>query len=697
MPRVLWSPPPHEDPWLRRLEAWTLRLEAGLFALVREAWWFVFYHSGTLAFWTLVLLVATGLYVTLFYRYGLEAAYTSIIGLDAQGIGRWVRSAHRYLADLLLVFTALHAWRMLVQQRFKGPRRWAWAAGVGLVVLTWATGVTGFWLLADVRARWLHTAVLQALGPTGWVPGWWARLLFPAWAEDRGWLYTAALFAAHVLLTGLMGVFYWWHIRHLQRPRWLPPRAWWWTTAGAVLLLSVLAPVLRQPFWSEPHTPPRVPLNALYLGWLPAALEGRGIGWLLALLALAVLAALPWWWFPRRRPRPVQLDPQACIGCTLCARDCPYLALEMVPRAGPGTPWVAHLWPERCVGCGVCVGSCPTDALYLPFSLGDGRALRTHVREAVQALGARAGTVVFACYRHVACEHLREPGSLEAALPPDTALLAVPCVGVLHPDVVAEAWRAGAHEVRVVGCPPEDCPERFGQVWLEARLRRRRKPWLRFRWKGRPLRWHWVPPSALRAVLQGRYPAKTTTALVEEAGMDTGWWRSAPWPALVAMWAVLLLSLWALNRWGYTGPTWSSRATLELWVRAPRGLDPAPGEQPLALELWVDGRRWEQAAFAPPQPGTGRSLFWQVLLPPGLRQVTLYLVGPHDHGRERRPVATERRFWKRGHVYPYRISLDARERDPAREPGFGNSAGAARGGVPLDWSCEHTTRHQGFC
>ena len=84
-------------------------------------------------------------------------------------------------------------------------------------------------------------------------------------------------------------------------------------------------------------------------------------GGILALIAFAT--ALPW--IARgSRLDPVKITDDAYIGCTLCAIDCPYNALEMVEREDKGSSkLVAISHPELCVSCGICVGSCEYDAI----------------------------------------------------------------------------------------------------------------------------------------------------------------------------------------------------------------------------------------------------------------------------------------------------------------------------------------------
>ena len=78
-----------------------------------------------------------------------------------------VRAVHRYSSAALVLTTVVHAWRIFVGARFTGrPRRWRWATGVAALLVIWLAGVTGYWLVQDVRAQALSDAAAALLAPS---------------------------------------------------------------------------------------------------------------------------------------------------------------------------------------------------------------------------------------------------------------------------------------------------------------------------------------------------------------------------------------------------------------------------------------------------------------------------------------------------------------------------------------------------
>jgi formate hydrogenlyase subunit 6/NADH:ubiquinone oxidoreductase subunit I len=55
-------------------------------------------------------------------------------------------------------------------------------------------------------------------------------------------------------------------------------------------------------------------------------------------------------------------DPEKCISCGLCERDCPAQAIELIEVSGKRMP---HFFLDRCIFCYQCAESCPRKAIEL--------------------------------------------------------------------------------------------------------------------------------------------------------------------------------------------------------------------------------------------------------------------------------------------------------------------------------------------
>jgi coenzyme F420-reducing hydrogenase delta subunit/Pyruvate/2-oxoacid:ferredoxin oxidoreductase delta subunit len=422
--------------------------------------WNPLYHSGPIAVTLLLVLLATGLYLLLYYRIG--APYASVERITDQAFaGRWIRALHRYASAGMMVAVAAHAFRMYAQRRTWGPRVLAWASGLVLLFVLLVCGWTGYVMVWDVQAQLLAVEGARFLD------------LLPIFSEPigRAFVGEAPLPSAffflnlflHVALPIGVGLVLWLHVARVARPALLPPRPVLWGVVAAFVVVSVAIPVGMAPEAELLRIPGRAPVDVFYSFFLPLTRPfAAAWAWLVTLLLAAVLLLVPLWTRPRtgRRPGPSIVNERACTGCEQCSLDCPFGAIEMVERADGRDTLVAQVNASLCVSCAICSASCA------PMALGPaGRTGRDQLAAAkrfIAACGGVDGQVVLAGCVNAGCGR----GDAFAGAP----LFGVRCAGTLHTSAVEQLVRAGAAGVLVVACPPDDCRNREGPQWTGARL-----------------------------------------------------------------------------------------------------------------------------------------------------------------------------------------------------------------------------------
>ena len=431
------------------------------------------YQSGTIAVAMLLVLIATGLWLLLLYRVG--APWASVARLTEQRwMGNWVRGLHRYASDAALVATAVHAIRMLLQRRSWGPRTLAWVTGLLLTGVMLLLGWTGFVLVWDTFGQQLAlegARVLDAL-PLFSEP------IGRAFAGDRpltNSFFFLNLFI-HVALPLLVGLLLWLHVSRVARAVLLPPRPVLWGVVGALTVAALAWPLAMAPAADPLRLPASVPSDWFFAFWLPLTRRmSPGAVWALIGAVVGILTAVPWLTRPRRqrRPPPSVVDRQLCTGCDQCVQDCPYDAIRLEPRTDGRPTLVARVDPSRCVSCGICSASCA------PMGVGPagrtGRDQLADLRAAMALTEPWEGRVVAFTCRH-------GPGAQAASLAAAGAWVRlVDCAGNLHTSAIEYALRRGATGALVVSCPPRDCRNREGPVWMEQRIHHEREAELQAR------------------------------------------------------------------------------------------------------------------------------------------------------------------------------------------------------------------------
>jgi ubiquinol-cytochrome c reductase cytochrome b subunit len=270
---------------------------------------------GEIALFCFVILVATGIFLTLFFRpdstevvyHGsyaaldgtrMSAAYQSVLDISFDvKLGLLMRQIHHWAANIFVVTIVLHQLRVFFTGAFRRPRELNWILGVTMLILAIGLGFTGYSLPDDLLSgTGLRIAYSVVLG-IPFVGPYLAFLLF-----GGEWPTTAAisrLFVMHVMLLpalmiGLIGA----HLALIMRqhhadfpgagktehnvvgqPLW-PSQALKSTglmliTAGVIAALAGLVQI--NPIWAYgPYLAAHVSAPAQpdwYVGWLEGSLR----------------------------------------------------------------------------------------------------------------------------------------------------------------------------------------------------------------------------------------------------------------------------------------------------------------------------------------------------------------------------------------------------------------------------------------
>jgi len=253
------------------------------------------YYLGPIAYYLMWLVVASGLYLYVFFETSVGGAYDSVEALThgQAYAGGVLRSIHRYASDGVVLVMVLHLVRHWCFDRYRGFRWFSWASGVALLWLVYASGINGYMLPWDRLSQFVVVATAEWLD---WLPLFQGALvrnfIFAENVNDR--LFSLLSFI-HIGVPLAVLALLWIHTQRVPQARTAPPLPVAATLTAALVVLSLVKPALSQPRADLAAAAGTIEFDWFYLP-VYALLYRTSPGelWLLLGGATAFFLLLPW-------------------------------------------------------------------------------------------------------------------------------------------------------------------------------------------------------------------------------------------------------------------------------------------------------------------------------------------------------------------------------------------------------------------
>ncbi len=433
------------------------------------------YWFGSICFYMTWILVATGIYLFLFYDIKIKTAYQSVEYLTVTQwyLGGLIRSLHRYASAGLVVAAVLHTIQVFVTGRYRYWRWLAWVSGVGTIWFLIVCGLFGYIMVWDELALFITWTSAQMLDK---LPIFSKPLSF-AFAQLPSDFFIYIVLFTHFATPVFLLILFMIHVLRIRKAKINPPKELMYAIMAVLIVVSFIRPATSGPPADLSRLPAEVQFDWFYMFFLPLIqMFSIPTVWAILTVVTLFLAFVPWYGKNRRKEAAV-VNFETCTGCEQCVADCPYEAVYVQPRTdGRNWPLEAIVEPDRCASCGICVGSCDYKAIDLPFlTEKDIKERIISTSKKVKASGA-VGPLIFIFM----CEN-SNPENICSKIDSNESVgcIRLPCMGMVQPSMVSIPILEGLDGVLISGCQVNDCNYRWGNVHLVSRVKSERKPALR--------------------------------------------------------------------------------------------------------------------------------------------------------------------------------------------------------------------------
>lgn len=450
-------------------------------------------HLGSMSIFFCWIILISGIWLLIFFHTSVNGAFESVEYLTREQwyLGGIMRSLHRYASDAVILTTLIHIVREFSRDTYRLKHWFSWVAGLPLVWMIFLLGISGYWLVWDELAQYVAITSSELLDAIPiFTSKMAANFLLDSSLSDRFFTLMAFMHLIGLPIFLVFGI--WLHIFRLTRPKITPPKRLMAGTLMAMLVLALFFPAYSQEKANLALAPQTIEIDWFYLHIYPLVQTwSPGWVWLLLTGLTALIFFAPW--LPKgiaKKAAVVDLD--NCNGCQRCADDCPYGAIQILPRSdGKRYEHEAVVDPDLCTSCGICVGSCPTatpfrsQSALIPGIDIPRRSAKDLKRSIDETTTSKPLVLAFACSGSTELAWLAANGK---------AVVEVVCTGQIPPSYLDYILSKNlCSRILLTGCGG-NCRFRFGPQWTEQRIKRERDPNLRRRVGAHRIAMAWCEP-----------------------------------------------------------------------------------------------------------------------------------------------------------------------------------------------------------
>ena len=180
-------------------------------------YWYPLYALGSFSTIAYIVAAISGALLGFYYAPAAAAsngeptvAYDSIVFIMTElNFGFFLRSLHRWSAQVMVAAVFLHMLRVYFTGAYKEPRELNWLIGIVLISLTMVFGYTGYLLPWDQLAFWAGQIGVEMALSIPLIGEWVAQLMFGGFTLSQSTLqrmYILHVFLLPFLTTGLIAI-----------------------------------------------------------------------------------------------------------------------------------------------------------------------------------------------------------------------------------------------------------------------------------------------------------------------------------------------------------------------------------------------------------------------------------------------------------------------------------------------------------